>query len=762
MNKENESMNLFEKNVESYKNHLKRIVQDQKVVNLLLDFLKEKRTDILLLENNETSYKINLKLWAQTFSNIGMNELSWNEMCKQLKRCESGLSEIRAVYGFAYETQRILDRHSDYLKENQWIFTEKLGGSTTKTVFFEGSNPLNLQKCTDGVKVTFLYLHCHNYFIREILREFVDTLKFTEQRHTRIRKFIYRFEQSFMVLPAFPKSFVDFNIDTFKKQYRFFRNLDLSNSKGRYARFLVNFYIFLCQKYEVFSLNDGINKHMLFRPDFHNIYAKGFKVVYANKLDEIPIFHRWVVAPNGEEKGSTVKRYNEYFLVDFLKVKNERFRYLLKHWFWHSELNIYTKSKDIYSLFYFINYIQKKIDFNYSCTTLTKVNSNKSMIFIAENIAAFRLYTLYKYQNNKSINSHIYVVKDFLKHISKYELEKVETQCFELLNQIEKGEAKPNPILKEDLNKIICEYKKKEKTGELKYKLYWIILSLKLTTNLRINEILSIKVKDIKRINDKNVLMVLRKTKGRKKQEYYPNQYVMRLINLAIEITEFLRNENKNDKTINEYVFLNASIKGGIRVITRDVFYRDFRRTIKNLDLSQDNYTVYNLRDTFMSNIFEEGKKQGVNIFDIHKVTGHANMETTIKHYRKSNIQNYLEAMFYIKLDNVIVNGTVVENPREGISDEIYSLKSVIVRNESGYCGAGTCIAEKDLDCLMCPSFITTLDRIPYIIESIKQIEKDIKQSVYDEKVELLHIKKLYVAYLKKLYELKEERSKDA
>ncbi|WP_180233465.1 tyrosine-type recombinase/integrase [Bacillus sp. AFS059628] len=331
-----------------------------------------------------------------------------------------------------------------------------------------------------------------------------------------------------------------------------------------------------------------------------------------------------------------------------------------------------------------------------------------------------------------------------------------------MLNQIEKGEAKPNPILKEDLDKIIFEYKEKEKKGELKYRLYWIILSLKLTTNLRINEILSIKVKDIKRINDKNVLMVLRKSKGREKKKYYPNQYVMKLINLAVEITEFLRNGNKNDKKINEYVFLNTSIKGGIRVISRDVFYRDFRRTIKNLDLSQSNYTVYNLRDTFMNNIFEEGKKQGVNIFDIHKVTGHAHMETTIKHYRKSNIQNYLEAMFYIKLDNVIVNGTVVENPRESISNEIHSLKSVTVRNENGYCESGTCIAEKDLDCLMCPNFITTLDRIPYIIKSIKQIEKDIKQSVYDEKDELIHIKKLYVAYLKKLYELKEERSKNA
>lgn len=714
-------------------------------------------------------------------SDLFVENFSWNHFCYSISI--TGDMECGFIYNyFMY----LIDNR--YYKENNRFVYENINnikcakGDVFKKIFYVGCKPEFLYVTNaKGIKTRY-NLNCDNVFLREVLVAFIEEgISDKTRGNTRNKEFIYHFERSLYAVDNKIESIYDFNYDTFSKQYRYYKKINLGSHKA--VSILVSFYLYLYSYikklgivHEFFSIKDGIDKNYLLKSNFSNLYDSGFKVVYYNIYDEIPKFDRWVVAPNGEEIRSISKKGHEYSPIDFSRIYNEKLKRVLKHWYWKSTNNLFGKDKTYYSLVKFIQYLINRMKIEKESKV---ININRDKIrkydIMASDIIEYRLSIINRYESNSSKTSIISSIKELLDHSQSYELLTIEASVFSYLRGFAKEETTPNPIIKEDLNLIVSYFKEKEKTGGLLDKLYFAITYLCLTTNLRISEVLGLErnclvetMKSgqfaIRYLNDNEKgseanLSLLRKGGSGSYREENISKYTERVIREAISITQ--EASLIADDEVGKYIFLIYNSKNGVSTILKDRYYRDFRKVIKSLPLKKHDYTVYDMRDTFMTGIYTEGKKRGIDFDKIHIATGHKDPTTTIKAYRNTEIRDYLEAFYGIIIGDIELKGEVVESI-EGKVHYKESINEVTVSNECGFCKNNGCGEIFKVDCLVCKSFITTVDRIEHFEKRINILDKMISTSMIEhDKEHMLKIKKLLLGYLEKLYIVKEGMEQD-
>ena len=153
-----------------------------------------------------------------------------------------------------------------------------------------------------------------------------------------------------------------------------------------------------------------------------------------------------------------------------------------------------------------------------------------------------------------------------------------------------------------------------------------------------------------------------------------------------------------------------------------------------------------------MTKAKEYALKNGISMIELNTLTKHKNIDTTNNHYVGKQIRDYLEATHSIIIGDVDIKGTILKS----LEDEIP--KENLVDDECGYCNKECCDLFSNLDCPMCNGFIVTLDRIPYYEDKIAKIDKKISsEPIEHEREHLRTLKRLYLAYLEKLYQLKSE-----
>lgn len=138
--------------------------------------------------------------------------------------------------------------------------------------------------------------------------------------------------------------------------------------------------------------------------------------------------------------------------------------------------------------------------------------------------------------------------------------------------------------------------------------------------------------------------------------------------------------------------------------------------------------------------------------------SGHKDFITTMKHYIRPEIRNYLEVLYKVKIGNVTIKGEIVGNLEDTNMNIPKDISEITVKRGCGFCSCD-CVSNENIDCLICRNFVVTIDRIPFFEESIKEIDSNIKnESIMHEKEHLISIKKLYVSYLGALYTFKKEK----
>lgn len=548
-----------------------------------------------------------------------------------------------------------------------------------------------------------------------------------------------------------PSSIYEFNINTLTQQVEYFKD---HHSDTCYA--LRHFYLYILKEQGLnptITLRDGVNEIYISKSSFIEYFSTGYRLVPLNPHEDYPNSDRWSVTPNGSEALTSTEKSYDVFFIDFSRVKDYKLRECCKKWFWYSSNSaLSNRYRLINYIFEFIEFRESLRDMHLPKFIMSRATSNIEIedTILTEEIVSYTT----KWSNELKHNSYcarISPLKLFLEFIIEENLYNVELACFEYLSLKKniKTESDIPAIPKDEFTKLVKELEKKANENDL-HKLYYIIFCLITLTPFRISTILDLKCDCVIEKGRKGIYAIksVVKSSNGDKRDIQISLSVKRLIDVALTLTSIVR--VTAPKNVKNLLFLVNNHKNKYKSIPESSFRKYLLTVCKSLGL--ETYSAQNLRKTYMTNIVENAIKENVSLMNLKEITGHSNFDITDNHYVKSNIRKYLEATNGIEIGNIPIIGSTVENYNDNCGNEN------IVNDNCGYCRNADCSIEGTANCLMCKGFVTTPEHIKYFQEGVNVITSKIVNSTNEhDKEHLYALKRLYLAYIERLYLIKEE-----
>lgn len=352
----------------------------------------------------------------------------------------------------------------------------------------------------------------------------------------------------------------------------------------------------------------------------------------------------------------------------------------------------------------------------------------------------------FKYPNSATLKSVLKLVRSFLKFNKKYGVTDSMMKILNL-NNLERSDG-GNPISDNDLKIIYEAFKKVDKKDRLSL----IVFEIFTFTNLRIGEILNLERDCIeyKDSTGKASIRYISKTSNGEYTSQLMSEKVTFLIEEAIQFTSGLADY---ESFLSKYIFIEMVQRKISEKLKTVNFTYVFNKILKNVKdkLEYKNYTVNNLRHTYINHVYKEGIKLNYTLPKMAAITNNG-YKTAKMYYRKYNeIELYVEALSGVTLTDVDINGEIrKDNKTESQSN---------VKNNLGQCKENSCVFEA-MECLICPHFVTFTNRIPKFENKIKELNDTIKSTsnpiIIDEAVSQ---KKLLSQYLKNMIALEENKN---
>ena len=490
----------------------------------------------------------------------------------------------------------------------------------------------------------------------------------------------------------------------------------------------------------ILKWQDGVDYYMLQSISFCSHYENGFKPVPLNPIDPVPLIDKWLLMPNGAEKKSTKLKTYQYVPFDFSPVADEKLKSALKHWCWNETGTIparYDYVKILIKFITFIDELRNKYHFN------KITHSNEKDTFTAEEIFTYLTYV----KNNGFRPHYVSVVKKFLTYIWENQLYSVAVQAFSYFSvKTEPPKKQAEDIANEDLLRL-DERLKSNASKSLQHALHHIIFHIALSTEMRISQILNLKIDYLNPITG-NLKSTSKVSQG-ELVDIPVTPYTKRFLEAALQLTQSDRDKCL-DTDLKQYLFLQELHNNSYKVMDKRIFTDYLKKTCIELNIKP--FTARNLRCTYMTKAVEFIMRTNRSLVELNAITLHKRFNTTNNHYVAKKIRAYLEATYLVVCGDADIQGTITNEKNQNTVPE------KLVNDNCGYCSKETCVIFNGLDCLMCQGFIATLDRIPFFETKIETFNGLIKNAqLSHDKEHLLVIKKLYIAYLEKLYILREE-----
>ncbi|MCM3024646.1 tyrosine-type recombinase/integrase [Heyndrickxia ginsengihumi] len=724
---------------------------DSNMANSLIHYLESYKTRTSLQESSFKNVVYSFLKIVPLFKEIFLEDLSW-ELFRNI--AINNLTHIKPLFSFYIflvennllkmeEVNRLLHL-IDYLKKG-------LSKSALLEICQE-KNPLKYFSFLIESKNnnTLFYLNIDNDFVLNLLKEYVALSPQTNYAH---KKFFSLFSDSLSTLEDFKKinDIYDFNYSVFESQFNYYASVE--NSK--YLRILVNFYVFLFQKtnnHDLFGRNGKVDFFSIKKPSFIKAYQNGYRTVYFNPIDPVPQSDNWFLNVNGFDYNTSSINDQKSVEVSFAEIKNMTYRNWVKEWLWKDNQSLYTKVHSLTQIIYFFNYIEDLKNGVVSSIYVKRENTKSDTITLNE-VLAYKNHIFSTIKNNRTINSYIYNPRAVLVYLSNEKITEVESGVFYHLKAVlDTNYNNSKAIADEDLKKLSAIMKSKA-DGSYEDALYYAIFYIALETEFRISQIVNLKIDCVHGTAKKNeyVIKSITKTSQGELVEQPITIYVKRHIDEILKITKPLRDACPVEST-KTYLFIKeANKKGLFNTVSEGGFNTFLRKCCEEAGIEK--VTASNLRDTHMTKAEEFIIRNALSDVEQSILTGHKNVDTTSRHYIENQIKEMLETIHGAIIGNVDINGQIIEK-----ADERLARKENEVSNQCGYCSSDSCHNFTYLDCMMCNSFVATVDRIPYFEEQIKVIDEKIKLATSPHsKEDLVNIKQLLLNYLKALLLKKEE-----
>ncbi|SDM41570.1 site-specific integrase [Bacillus sp. OK048] len=751
--------------VSTFKEHIQSHLKDEKFKLIFSDFLEEQYSQQVFTAHHRTViHKYFEGFLITLFRNYTIEHISWRQYClsmksirvqnwdKRTKRvarimlCDlyhylienvnldtKGLSEIKEHKEILIYEERKSSKLNDFLSDNQ---IDKIGtnypldSSPEQLHFIRGDNQsdsiiLNLNIFNDEMKSLLL-----GYYQSEI----------SSRVHFGLRQFIYLFRYSLLAVEKEPQSITEFKFEVFKKQYRFYQNTNFLNPIGsmKFTYYLIRFYLYLCKLIKEQNIQHNIfegthyNENILANNLFASFYERGYRLLVHNDFEEVPFENRWQLITTD---GYANQRKNQPRGIDFSQVIDKSLREDLKTYVWkQSSMAVSTVTIGIYTLIHFLNFIT-----NYK--QLNELNGDDYVDL--ELLEQWGFYIGSKETGTK--NHYSKLCKSYLRfYKKKYRIPEL---LIDSITYSPKDYDGGNPMTKHDVNLFSRKFQEQRSQGIIG-ELCYIIFNLAATTKLRSGEILALERNCIlEKFEQAGVIEYYSKVSGNQKIKLTIAIEKINLIETSIRLTEYAHSKAIGDTA--KYIFVKEDDRKKNRIIELVFQFRNrFSKIQKELEGQLDGkYRAYNLRTTFIDNIYTEGIKDGLPSAVLAEMSGNG-VQTASRYYRKpTGAQEYAEMFAGVTVSSVDVYGNILEE------------KDVEERNpvKQGLGGCefkGCVIDDEKYDCLMCPHFATTVSRIPLFKENITRL-KNLKESTLNsqERSFIDAQLKLYTAYYFKLLE---------
>ncbi len=537
-----------------------------------------------------------------------------------------------------------------------------------------------------------------------------------------------------------------FNYHTFIEQFSYFKKLD-----KKCLGIIVSFYLYIHREYNHNLFNDSSKFHVdvLQRHTIVNELLEGFQFVWYSPLEDVPLFDKWLFYYPNQGGSNLSINSNSSISIDFSKIQCVEYRKLAKFYFWHKNIAVYSRNKEVKRFQKFANYIYdlktgKQLSYFSKKSISTTINS--------KDIVAFKNHITSSYQNHVTISKYIYSTRNILKFAHDHHLNELDNaSLYHLTYSAYHRSNSAKSISNTDLEKLAAVMRLNAQSSLL-HDIYYVILYILLETEFRISQILALNKDCIEDTYKSNqyILKSITKSSPTDKQEQPITIYVKRQLEQIEKNTRVYR-QNCNRKNIKNYLFLVPSQRKNMyKMITCEDFNKYLKKCCSDLKIPK--VTASNLRDTHMTKSEEYAIRNSISDIELTVLTGHRSYDTTSNHYIDTSITDLLESVHGIIIGNLDVEGLVITIPPAQLND------TDSVSNKCGYCSSDTCNDFTYLDCMLCSNFVTCLDRIPYFKEQLRIIEEKILVANLQHDIEdLQSIKILLAKYLSKLLILKKE-----
>lgn len=514
------------------------------------------------------------------------------------------------------------------------------------------------------------------------------------------------------------ESLEDISLDEFEKQVKYFKKNALNYKT---IRFLIYFYQYFFQNMK-YSTKEIPDTRVFSRKGLAVELYENYQIILYQPIENVPLQDKWILFYNENQCSNEGITSHMTSKLDFTVISHQGIKDAVKDYIWSYPSSINVKTNNLYRIIPFINFCE---NFSRSKVTSIRQQSRKNPDISIEEIIAYKSHFISNNKNNRTITGNIYIIREFLNHVSDNGLLNVDEGYKHYLNHIrDTTYSDTNPINEKHFKLIIHEMKNRANLDDLN-KLYLGIFYLLTATELRPSNIISLH-RDCVKTKGRGIYVIESKTKVSKNEIIQTSitEETKIQIDKIIKLSDKIRTKNPTDKN-NKYLFIYKN-ENNNRVLSL-VKFNNYMREIC-IELGVPEYTASNLRDTHMTMTENFIINKSYSNIQKNILSGHKSIGITDRHYVKTEIEDTLAAT-----EGIVVGE--IEDTRTNKS----SLNKIIPYNEI----------------LLNENFVTTPDFIPFYRNEIKRIDKEMEECNSLERLEeMLSYHALLKGYLEEIKDI--------
>ncbi len=597
---------------------------------------------------------------------------------------------------------------------------------------------------SDGGNFVYFFNHSEAD-IRNLLLEF--TIEYGYKSDTGLNKLLNEFETSLGAIKI--ERIKDFSFSTCVQQIKYFyaRNSWCSSTTIQY---LLSFYYYINENVYSFLEKDGIPSAVFHRFRLASELASGYELVKYNQLEPVPSTDKWVLFFKKYDRDTYIRSMT----LSFIGIESCIYRDWAKQYIWKADILITNKIHAMACLKNLLNYLSE-LKTGKALSIFT--NPGKEAVISVNDIAAVKNFILAKDYSERSKSELIYHMRSLLLFVEREKLGKIETGVFyQLTYSTNTKHENAKPIPEEHLQRLSVKLRQNAEKNTIDA-IYQSIFYIGLETEFRVSQIVDLNKDCLQETAKKNeyVLVSETKTSSWEVVEQPVSEYVEREIRHIISMTEAYRDNCKDPTVVNKLFIKPGRRKGAYNKVAVAEFNKYLKKCCETLGLPS--YTTENLRDTHITKAEEFKIRKSLSDYEQNVLSGHTSTAMDDIHYVKLSIKDMLEALNGVIIGDIKLDGTIITD----VDSTIANVENE-VENGCGWCKSPVCGISTNLDCLLCPDFVTTISRLPYFEEQVKVIDHRIeKATIPHDKEDLVNTKRLFLRYIEEILKKKETIEND-